>query len=183
MDSDSLMLNKLIILYILDRVELPISNAELTRIILEKQYASFIEIVQALDDLVEDTYIEIIGQGNSHQYKITPEGAEVLSYFLKDISVPLRDEIDEFLLKEQHHLRDLAASTSAYSETGMNAGEYLVDLKVVERGSELVRINLLVYSEEEAETVCNRWREANTDVYEYLIQRLVMNKKNPEKED
>ncbi len=183
MDSDALMFIKLIILYILDRVELPISNAELTRIILEKQLASYLEIVQALDDLVEDTYIEIIGQSNSHQYKITTEGSEVLSYFYKDISVQLRDDIDEFLSKEQHHLRDLAASTAGYAETGINAGEYVVDLKVVERGSELVRINLLVTSEEEAETVCNRWRQANTDVYEYLISRLLTGTKSNEKEE
>lgn len=178
MDSDSLMLNKLIILYILDRVELPISNAELTRIILEKQYAGFIEIVQALEDLVEDKYIEIVEQNNLHQYQITMEGREVLNYFIKDISVALRDEIDVFLSKEQHHLRDIAASTAGYDETGINAGEYVVDLKVVERGSELVRINLLVTSEEEAETICNRWKEANSDVYEYLMNRLLTGKKD-----
>ena len=48
MDSEALMLYKLIILYILDRLEMPVSNAELTRIILERQYAAYLEIQQAL---------------------------------------------------------------------------------------------------------------------------------------
>ena len=47
----------------------------------------------------------------------------------------------------------------------------------MERGSELVNINLLVTSPEEADTICNRWKEANADVYEFLITRLLAGKK------
>ncbi len=175
MDSESLMFIKLIILYILDRLEIPVSNAELSRIILERQYASYVDIQDALQDLVEDGYVEVLSDGhNSHPYMITAEGSKTLTYFYKDISVSLRDEIDAFLSKEQYHLRDIAASTADYYEAKKD--EYVCELKVVERGSELVTINLLVASEKEADTICNRWKEANADVYEYLISRLLAGK-------
>ncbi len=181
MDSDALMFNKLVILYMLDRLEMPISNAELTRIILEKKIAQYITIQEALCDLVSDNYITESDNHNSHLYAITDEGRETLSFFYQDLSVQLRDEIDECLTKEMYHLRDLAASTADYYESNKN--EYIVELKVVERGSELVNIKLLVASSEEADTICNRWKEANADVYGYLISRLLAGKKEDRKED
>ncbi len=168
------MFYKLVILYILDRLETPISNAELTRIILERNIAQYMSIQESLEDLVGDGYISVSVSRNSHLYSITNEGRETLSFFYQNLSVPLRDDIDECLSKEQYHLRDLAASTADYYEVSKN--EYIVELKVVERGSELVNINLLVASPEEADTICNRWKEANADVYEYLIKRLLAGK-------
>ncbi len=175
MNADELMKIKIIILYILDRLDTPISNAELARIMLEKNYAAYMEIQEALEDLVTDNYISVSENRNSHLYSISAEGAETLSFFYKDIAVSLRDEIDAYLSKEQYHLRDLAASTADYFEVKKN--EYIVELKVVERGSEIVNINLMVASPEEADTICNRWKEANVDVYEYLITRLLVGKK------
>ena len=51
---------------------------------------------------------------------------------------------------------------------------------MVERGSELVFIKLMVAGEKEADTICNRWKEANADVYEYLISRLLAGKRPEE---
>ena len=175
MDSDALMFYKLVILYILDRLETPISNAELTRIILERNIAQYMAIQESLEDLVGDGYISVSENRNSHLYSITNEGRETLSFFYQNLSVPLRDDIDDCLSKEQYHLRDLAASTADYYE--INKNEYICELKVVERGSELVNINLLVTSPEEADTICNRWKEENADVYEFLITRLLAGKK------
>lgn len=169
------MFYKLVILYILDRLETPISNAELTRIILERNIAQYMAIQESLEDLVGDGYISVSENRNSHLYSITNEGRETLSFFYQNLSVPLRDDIDDCLSKEQYHLRDLAASTADYYE--INKNEYICELKVVERGSELVNINLLVTSPEEADTICNRWKEANADVYEFLITRLLAGKK------
>ncbi len=179
MDSDALLFYKLVILYILDRLETPISNAELTRIILERNIAQYMSIQESLEDLVEDGYVSVSENRNSHLYCITGEGRETLSYFYQNISVSLRDDIDECLSREQYHLRDRAASTADYYEVSKNG--YSVELKVVERGSELVNINLLVASPEEADTICNRWPEANADVYEFLIKRLLAGKKDETK--
>ena len=59
LQSESLMLYKLIILYILDRMTFPITNTELTRFILEKEYTNYLTIQETLADLIEDNYIEL----------------------------------------------------------------------------------------------------------------------------
>ncbi len=171
MQSESMMLYKLIILYILDRMDFPITNTELTSFILEKEYANYITIQETLEDLIEDGYIDVEHSHNSYLYRITPAGRETLSYFYTKISVPIRDDIDTFLSEKEYELREAVAAGADYYELKKN--EFVVELRVVERDSELVRINLLVTSAAEADAICNRWKTCNTDVYSYLISTLL----------
>lgn len=170
MQSESLMLYKLIILYILDRMNFPITNTELTRFILDKEYCDYITINQALEELIEDGYVAVEHSHNAYLYKITPTGKETLSYFYTRISVAIRDDIDAYLSEKEYQLREMVATSADYYQTKTN--EFVVELRVVERDSELVHINLLVTSSTEADAICNRWKECSADVYAYLITTL-----------
>jgi len=170
MQSESLMLYKLIILYILDRMDFPITNTELTRFIVEKEYCDYITINQTLADLIEDEYVEMERSHNSYLYRITPSGKETLSFFYTRISVAIRDDIDAYLSEKEYQLREMVATSADYYEAKKN--EFVVELRVTERDSELVHINLLVTSATEADAICNRWKECSADVYGYLISTL-----------
>ncbi len=170
MQSESLMLYKLIILYILDRMDFPITNTELTRFILEKEYCDYITINQILEELIEDNYIEMDSSHNAYLYRITPAGKETLSFFYTRISVAIRDEIDTYLSEKEYQLREMVSTTADYYEAKKN--EFVVELRVIERDSELVHINLLVTSAAEADLICSRWKECSADVYGYLISTL-----------
>lgn len=177
MQSESLMLYKLIILYILDRIDFPITNTELSSFMLEKEYANYITIQQTLEDLIEDEYISVESSHNSFLYRITPSGRETLSYFYTKISVPIRDDIDTFLSEREYELRETVAANADYYEAKKN--EFVVELRVVERDSELVRINLLVPSAAAADAICNHWKACNADVYSYLLTTLMNGPSNP----
>ncbi|MBQ8633862.1 MAG: DUF4364 family protein [Lachnospiraceae bacterium] len=170
MQSESLMLYKLIILYILDRMDFPITNTELTRFILEKEYCNYLTIQQTLEDLIEDNYVEVEHSHNSYLYRITPSGKETLSFFYTRISVAIRDDIDAYLSEKEYQLREMVSTTADYYEAKKN--EFVVELRVIERDSELVHINLLVTSAAEADMICSRWKECSADVYGYLISTL-----------
>ncbi len=170
MQSESLMLYKLIILYILDRMDFPITNTELTRFIVDKEYCDYITINQTLEDLIEDEYVAVEHSHNSYLYRITSSGKETLSFFYTRISVAIRDDIDAYLSEKEYQLREMVATTADYYEAKKN--EFVVELRVVERDSELVHINLLVTSAAEADMICSRWKECSADVYGYLISTL-----------
>lgn len=170
MQSESIMLYKLIILYILDRMDFPITNTELTRFILEKEYCNYLTIQQTLEDLIEDQYVEVEHSHNSYLYRITASGKETLSFFYTRISVAIRDDIDAYLSEKEYQLREMVSTTADYYEAKKN--EFVVELRVVERDSELVHINLLVTSAAEADMICSRWKECSADVYGYLISTL-----------
>lgn len=171
MQSESLMLYKLIILYILNRMDFPITNTELTRYIVEKGYTGYIEIQQTLQELIEDNYVEVEHSHNVFLYKITASGKETLSFFYTKISVAIRDDIDAYLSEKEYQLRELMASSADYYEAKKN--EFVVELRVVERDSELVHINLLVTSAEEADAICSHWKDCSADIYGYLISTLM----------
>lgn len=170
MQSESIMLYKLIILYILDRMDFPITNTELTRFILEKEYCNYLTIQQTLEDLIEDNYVEVEHSHNSYLYRITASGKETLSFFYTRISVAIRDDIDAYLSEKEYQLREMVSTTADYYEAKKN--EFVVELRVIERDSELVHINLLVTSAAEADMICSRWKECSADVYGYLITTL-----------
>ena len=52
MQSDTFMLYKLMILYILSRVDFPLTNAQLTAFILEKEYTNYFNIQRAISNLL-----------------------------------------------------------------------------------------------------------------------------------
>ena len=170
MQAESLMLYKLIILYILDRMDFPITNSELTRFILDKEYCTYLTIQQTLEELIEDRYVEVDHSHNSYLYRITASGKETLSFFYTRISVAIRDDIDAYLSEKEYQLREMVSTTADYYEARKN--EFVVELRVIERDSELVHINLLVTSSSEADVICSRWKECSADVYGYLISTL-----------
>lgn len=59
MPSDTFMLYKLMILYILSRVDFPLSNAQLTSFILEKEYTNYFNIQRAISELLDDEFIAV----------------------------------------------------------------------------------------------------------------------------
>ncbi|MCR5154787.1 MAG: DUF4364 family protein [Lachnospiraceae bacterium] len=171
MQSESMMLYKLILLYILDRVTFPITNTDLTTLVVDKGYATFLDINEALEDLIDDKYIEVEEIHNAFLYHITDSGRETLSFFYTKISVKIRDEIDTYLSEKDYLLREMVAQTADYYEAKKN--EFVVDLRVVEHESEIIHINLMVTTEKEADTICNHWKDRSSDIYSYLLTKLI----------
>ena len=65
----------------------------------------------------------------------------------------------------------MIAVSADYYEIKKN--EFVVELRIVERDSELIHINLPVTSPEEADMICNHWKEYNSDIYAYVISTLM----------
>lgn len=83
MQSDGLTLYKLIILFILDKVNFPLTNAQMTGFILDKEYTNFFNIQQAISELTEAELVTAEPIRNSTLYTITDTGRETLTFFGK----------------------------------------------------------------------------------------------------
>jgi DNA-binding PadR family transcriptional regulator len=171
MPPETLMLYKLIVLYILDRVDFPMTNTQVVSIITEREYANYFTVQQVLAELVDDGYISLEQKRNAAFYRITPDGHEALSFFYKNISRNIRDDIDMYLSEQQYALREESSNVADYYEA--RKGEYSVELKVLERDATVIEIHLTVPSRENAETICRNWRKNNADVYAYILNSLL----------
>ena len=170
MVQDPLTLYKLIVLYILDRVNFKMTRSQLSGFILEKEYTNFMTLQQVFSDLQEAELIRADTLMNRTYFSITEEGQKTLSYIGNRIGEAIIEEIDGFLAEKNLELKNESSVTAEYYKT--TGGGYEVELIAKEKEVELVNIRLSVPAEEVAEDVCDNWYKKNGEVYRYLVGEL-----------
>lgn len=116
MQSDAFTLYKLIILFLLDKVDFPLTNAQLSNFILEKDYTNYFNIQQSIAELIEAEFVTVETIGHSSHYRITDSGRETLSFFGYMISTAIQSDILEYLKRNKYSLRDEVSTLSEYFE-------------------------------------------------------------------
>ena len=108
MIESSFTLYKLIILYMLQNVNFPLSNTQISDFILEKEYTNYFHLQEALSELQDTKLIEIEKVRNTSYYHMTEEGSKTLSFFENEISPEIREEIDRYMKEHSYELRKKA---------------------------------------------------------------------------
>lgn len=178
MNTEMLMLYKLMILYILDRIDFSMTSAQLTEFFIGHNYTDYITLQETVSDLVTDGFIEQETMRNKTLYRITQSGGEALSFFFRDISPAVRQDIDSYLYDQRYRLKAEQSTPADYYELKHN--EFLTECKILDRDSTLLNLQLSVTSEADAEKICNNWRENSSDIYNFLFSKLLLGK---EKDD
>lgn len=174
MQSDTFMLYKLMILYILSRVSFPLANAQLTAFILEKEYTNYFNIQRAISELIDDALISTKAIRNSTLYNITESGSQTLLFFDNMISAGIKEDIEAYLSQNKYELQEEVSTRAEFYQ--VKKGEFAAHLCVIERDTPIIDLSLTVTSEEEASSLCNNWREKSSDIYSYLMSVLLENK-------
>lgn len=171
MTTDSMTLYKLIILFILDKVDFPLTNAQMSNFILDKGYTNYFNIQQAIKELDSSELVKGETIRNSSYFLITDAGRETLEFFNKEIGDTIKAEIMDYLKENKYKLREEVSTLSEFYEA--KKGEFIAHCYVRERGSNIVEVSLNVTSEEEATAICNNWKDKSQEIYAYLMQELL----------
>lgn len=171
MQSDASTLYKLIILFILDKVDFSLTNAQISNFILEKEYTNYFNIQQAFSELIEAELILAKTIRNSSYYKLTDTGRETLEFFNEEISDAIKTDIVEYLKANRYALREEVSSLSDFYKAKKN--EYIAHCLVTENDSKIIELSLNVTTEEEATLICNNWREKSQEIYAFLMKTLM----------
>lgn len=171
MAQDAFTLYKLIILYMLEQAKIPLTNAQISDFILKMNYTNYFNIQSAMTELEEADFITIDTIRNSSHIQITSEGKAVLGYCIDEISDAIKNDVKEYLKQNYADIMEDTMVVADYYETDKN--EYIARCIVKDGTSNAVEIDLNVASEEEANIICSRWKENSQDIYAYLIQKLL----------
>jgi hypothetical protein len=174
MPSDTFMLYKLMILYILSRVSFPLNNARLTAFILEKEYTNYFNIQSTISELIDDAYISTKTIRNSTLYWITEKGSQTLLLFDNMISSGIKEDIQAYLTQNKYELRDEVATPAEFYQ--VKKGEFAAHLRVIEGNASIIDLTLTIPTAGEASILCNNWREKSSEIYAYLMSVLLENK-------
>ena len=170
--TDALTTYKLIILYMLDKVDFPLTNSQVSEFILDKGYTTYFTLQQAINELTDAEFIHIRHIRNSSHYSITQAGRETLEYFGKTIPKAMRKDVDQFLQEHHYKLRNENETLADYYQEKPDL--FIVNCEIREGSHKLVSLSLSVTTKEQAIAICDNWKKRNADVYTYLIQTLML---------
>lgn len=170
MSQDPLTLYKLIVLYMLDRVNFPLTKAQVMDFILEKEYTNFLTLQQAISDLIDAGMLKAKSIRNRTHLEITEEGKETLDFFSNRISSQIKEDINTYFKENRFELKNEVSVMSNYYKS--TSGEYEANLIIREKKINLINITLSVPTEEMAASICDKWESASQDVYSALVDKL-----------
>jgi predicted transcriptional regulator len=163
-------LYKMIILYMLERVDFPLTNSQITSFFLDNEYTTYFHVQQTIHDLLESKLIEEKKQGNNTCYQTTEDGTTTLSYFQNNISDQIRTEVTSYLTEKKYEMRNDNSIQAEYYRTPEL--EYVVQCRVMEKKVPLINLELTVPTEEIAKNFCSHWTKKNQEIYAYLMDAL-----------
>ncbi len=169
--SEPLTLYKLIVLYMLTKVNFPLTNSQISDFVLDAGYTTYFTLQKTFSELIESHLIRSETIRNSSYYYITDAGRETLGYFEHMISRAIQKDIDEYLKKHRLELRDEVSVTSDFYKT--TNGDYAVQCKVLERNASLIDLTLTVPDKQQASAMCVNWKEKCQEIYAYLMKELM----------
>ncbi len=164
-------LYKLIILYILSKVDYSITRTQLFGYMLDKGYTDYFTLQAVMSELIDNGLLETKSARNATHLLMTGKGRETFEYLENDISESIRNEIDTYLTENAVQLRNEVSISADYYKTTF--GEYVAELTAKERNIDQLSIKITMPSEEAAAEICSNWQKKNQDVYAYLMGTLL----------
>ena len=170
MTQDPLTLYKLIVLYMLNRVNFPMTKAQIGDFILDHEYTNFLTLQQVISELIDANMITAQSIRNRTHLSITKDGQDTLEFFKNRISEAIIEEIDKYFQEKEMELRNEVSVLSDYYKA--TTGEYEAHLIARDKDVNLVEITISVPSEEGAASICENWEKKNQEIYQYLVGEL-----------
>ena len=167
---DPLTLYKLIVLYMLDRVDFPLTKSQIGDFILEKEYTNFLTLQQVIGELTDAGLITAQSIRNRTHLSITREGRETLSFFGNQINEGIKTDVNLFFEENEITLRNEVSILSDFYKS--TSGEYEAHLIAKDKNINLIDITISVPTKETAGAICDNWQRKNQEIYQYLISQL-----------
>lgn len=168
--AEPLTLYKLIVLYILNKVNFSMSTDQLSDFILTQGYTDYFKFQQTMSELLDAGLIAAEKVRNSTFYTVTKQGSETCSYFQGKISTAIKEDIHKYLRENEYELREEGSVLADYHIDG---GEYEVMFRIREQGQDILNLKLRVPTEVQANLMCRHFEKKSQSIYAYLMKQLL----------
>ena len=175
-DTTELAQNKLLLLYILDKIDIPMENSQITQFVLENNYMNYFYTQQYISELIDAKFIEVLNKNDKKFYTLSFAGKSVLNYFNNRIPNKLKNEIDiKYKIKKKQLISDTQILGDYYKK---NESEYVVNLEVIEKDITLFTLSLNVVSNKQAKKICDKWKKHPDKIYQTILNMLINEENN-----
>lgn len=169
-DNEVLAENKVLILYILNKLNKPINNESLLQLVLSIQEMNYFYFQQFLLDLLENGYIIGYTKEDKTMYKITDKGIETLGLTSDLLPGITKLKIDNALKEEVDEVQNLNHAVSEFIPE--NENEFIVKCKLIKNKITTFEITIRANSKEQAKQIAHKWETEYEDIHPIILELL-----------
>ncbi len=162
---------KVLLLFFADKVRMPVSSMQLTRIMLEHRFMNYFHMQQCLFELASNRFLSVENRDGTDFYGITPEGAKILALFGSLVPEGIRNRLMAGITEIRSGMMRETAVTA--DSVLVSEDEYRVTLRIADLDVSLFEAKLSVGSREDARIMCRNWKENANTLYPQVISLLL----------
>lgn len=163
--------NKLLILYLIDKMDLPLSRSQINDYIIQSEFMDYYTLQQALAEMVEGSYLDSTVDNNTTMYTLTDEGLITLEYFEKHIPPSVRNKINIYVKENRKDIKRAFENTATFFPN-VEGDDFLVKCGVYEEGRVLLELSISVDTRDQARILQNNWKSNAKTLYGEIIGLL-----------
>lgn len=165
-DSEILAENKVLVLYVLNRLDKPIDNDSLLKLILSFKEINYFYLQQFLIDLLDNKYIIGYTEDDKTMYKITELGINTLELTNDLLPGIVKLQIDNALKEEVDDVQNNDHAVSEFNPK--NEHEIIVTCKIVKNNITTFELKLQASSSEDAKQIAQKWENNYEEIYSII---------------
>jgi len=164
--------NKLLILYLINRMEISLSLALITDIVIGNDFMDHFTLGETLADMVDQDLLSLEREdANTSRYTVTDHGLETLELFNDHLSRPLRNKINQYIEEHRGKIKREFESSVNYFPNAEN-NEFQVKCGVYEDKRVVLELVLSVDTREQAKLIQANWRLNPSAIYQKIIEAI-----------
>lgn len=166
-------IDKLTILYLMDRMEVPLNEDIIISICYQDNpWMTYMSCKSALGVLTDAKFLHISRQNGKVFYSITAEGRLCIANFYTKIPSSKREQIVDVVNKKKFEYRKKQELDADYYQNA--DGTYTVKLSISDTSSnnKLLEFKIVAGNKESARYAANTWEEKAAQIYEYLYEHI-----------
>ena len=169
-NNNSLAENKVLILYILNKINREITDTDLLKIISSINNINYFYFRDLLIDLVESKLVGTYTKEEQNVYEITPEGKNSLELTIDMLPGIIKLKADNIFKQELFAIADEESISAEYIPESEN--DYTVKCKIVENNKTIFEVKIFAGSNDQARNISDNWRKNAKDIYPKIMNLL-----------
>lgn len=169
-DKEELAENKVLILYILSKINKPITNAELLTLIQSIIDMNYFYYQQFLTDLIENKYIIEFEQEKEKNYAITNSGRETIKLTIDMLAGWIKDKVDETLQKTLKKIEDTDAVYADFFPTKKD--EFMICCGIKENNKKIFEVQIYSSGRDNSIKIMDNWKKNAGTLYPKIVEML-----------
>ena len=168
--------NKLVILYLINRMELSMSRAQITDFVISKDFMNYFTLEETLSDMKDLNLLESTQENaqdaSTTRYAVTDEGLTCLEYFADQIPRAMRISINHYVEENRGKVKKDYEVTATYFPNVEN-DDFQVKCGVYEERRALLELSVSVDTREQAKIIQNNWHHNASKLYMRILDAVI----------